>query len=47
VPRCRPAPARIPPNFPPSIEEADLELVPMYEAPAYKGSDKLKGMIGG
>ena len=24
--------------------EADLELAPMYQAPAYKGSDKLKGM---
>lgn len=26
-------------------EEADLDLQPMYDAPHYKGSDKLKGMV--
>src|SRR5262245_43428696 len=25
--------------------EAELELKPMYDAPHYKGSDKLKGMV--
>src|SRR5437868_4646766 len=25
--------------------EADLELAPMYEAPHYKGSEKLAGMV--
>ena len=25
--------------------EADLKEAPMYEAPGYKGSDKLKGMV--
>lgn len=40
---------RYPERFPPqhlekSGSEAELDTAPMYEAPGYKGSDKLKGM---
>ena len=50
-PRCRAARARYPePPFPKQHiakpgEEVDLKLAPMYDAPYYKGSDKLKGKV--
>ena len=43
--RVYPAPPLVPQHLDKPGEETDLELAPMYDAPYYKGSDKLKGKV--
>lgn len=43
--RVYPAPPLVPEHLDKPGEEADLTLQPMYDAPYYKGSDKLKGKV--
>jgi NAD(P)-dependent dehydrogenase (short-subunit alcohol dehydrogenase family) len=43
--RIYPAPPLVPQHLDKPGAEADLDLAPMYDAPHYKGSDKLKGKV--